>query len=643
MILRSGSAVLSIRRSRVVFLLATSLILACFAALVCTKEVPLQEAARKVFQSLWPSHSKDHDAPTGPRHPIDDLIGKANEDFERLTSKQISNITEAANAYRQRRGRHPPPRFDEWFKFAQSKNAVIIEDLFDRIYDDLTPFWAIAPSNIRDAGASWPEVISIRNRALTVRKDKRYRIELWHDMLKRIAKYLPDVDLAFNTMDESRLFVPSESIDSYVAEALKRREASQLRSDSLARDVILDYPLLPPYTRPFHATHFGGDTPIWSLTQHACSAATPARNADIIADFTPYPNFSVPSPSQAYHGFVANWTTAKSACHNPHLRGLHGTFIEPVSLSASTELFPLFGGSKLSVNNEILVPAPRYWENQERFSGGTDWYIWNRKQNGAFWRGIASGGRNREDTWRRFQRHRFVSMCNNTQVQAAMYARSKKPYIDTLSGAQDMADPRDFPLPEERSGIDGDSGDINSGPRLSSWIKNHVQASFTDLLCFPETNNPASCPYTDPFFSVMPEMKMDHMYAYKLLPDIDGNSFSGRYRALLLSGSVPIKATIYNEWHDSRLIPWFHFVPMDNVFSDLWEILRYFLGVDGFQDGHDGEARRIAEQGRNWARKVLRKDDMVIYLFRVVLEYARLCSDDRESMGYVGDLIQSAG
>ncbi len=337
MILRSGSAVLSIRRSRVVFLLATSLILACFAALVCTKEVPLQEAARKVFQSLWPSHSKDHDAPTGPRHPIDDLIGKANEDFERLTSKQISNITEAANAYRQRRGRHPPPRFDEWFKFAQSKNAVIIEDLFDRIYDDLTPFWAIAPSNIRDAGASWPEVISIRNRALTVRKDKRYRIELWHDMLKRIAKYLPDVDLAFNTMDESRLFVPSESIDSYVAEALKRREASQLRSDSLARDVILDYPLLPPYTRPFHATHFGGDTPIWSLTQHACSAATPARNADIIADFTPYPNFSVPSPSQAYHGFVANWTTAKSACHNPHLRGLHGTFIEPVSLSASTE------------------------------------------------------------------------------------------------------------------------------------------------------------------------------------------------------------------------------------------------------------------------------------------------------------------
>ncbi len=634
--LRKGSAILYIRSSRVVFLLITSLILACFAAWVYTKEVPLQEATRKVFQSLWPSHSKYQDTSNRPRHPIDDLIRKANVDFERLTSKQTSNITESANAYRQRRGRHPPPRFDEWFKFAQSKNAVIIEDLFDRIYDDLTPFWALAPSDIRDAGASWPEVISIRNRALTVQKDKRYRIELWHDMLKRIAKYLPDVDLAFNTMDESRLFVPSETIDSYVAEASKRREASQQRSDSLVRDVILDYPLLPPYARPFHDAHFSGDTPIWSLTRRACSAATPGFNADIITDFASFPNFSVAPPRQTYHGFVANWTMAKSACHNPHLRGLHGTFIEPVSLSASTELFPLFGGSKLSVNNEILVPAPRYWENQERFSGGTDWYVWNRKQNGAFWRGIASGGRNREDTWRRFQRHRFVSMCNDTQIQAAMYARGGKPAIDTLSGAQNIADPRDFPLAKAGSGFDGDPSDMNN---LSSWIKSHVQASFTDLLCYPETNKPASCPYTDPFFSVMPEMMMDHMYAHKLLPDIDGNSFSGRYRALLLSGSVPIKATIYDEWHDSRLIPWVHFVPMDNVFGDLWGLLQYFLGVEGVHVGHDAEAKRIAEQGRDWARKVLRKDDMVIYLFRVVLEYARLCSDDRDSMGFVGDLL----
>lgn len=640
--LRSGSAVLGTRSFRVVFLLVTSLTLACFAAWIYTKEIPIQEAARKVFQSLWPSHSKDYDTPKSLRHPIDDLIETANEDFQRLILKQTSNITEAANAYRRRRGRHPPPRFDVWFEFAQSKNAVIIEDLFDRIYDDLTPFWAIAPSKIRNAGASWPEVISIRNRALTVQKDKRYRIELWHDMLKRIAKYLPDVDLAFNTMDESRLFVPSETIDSYVVEALNMREASQ-RLDSLARNVVMDYPLLPAYTRPFHENSFGSDTSIWSLTRRSCSVNTPARNADIITDLASYPSFDVASPSHGYHGFVANWTTAKSACHNPHLQGLHGSFIEPVSLSASTELIPLFGGSKLSVNNDILVPAPRYWENQERFSGGTDWYVWNRKKNGAFWRGIASGGRHREDTWRRFQRHRFVSMCNHTQVQAAMYARSRKPSIDTLSSAQDFADPRNFPLADERPRIDGNPGDMNSSLRLPYWIESHVQASFTDLLCFPETNNPASCPYTDSFFSVKPEIKMDHMYAHKLLPDIDGNSFSGRYRALLLSGSLPIKATIYDEWHDSRLIPWFHFVPMDNVFGDLWDLLRYFLGEEGVHEAHDEEARRIAEQGRDWAKKVLRKHDMVIYLFRVVLEYARLCSDDRESMGYVDDLLQSAG
>jgi len=47
------------------------------------------------------------------------------------------------------------------------------------------------------------------------------------------------------------------------------------------------------------------------------------------------------------------------------------------------------------------------------------------------------------------------------------------------------------------------------------------------------------------------------------------------------------------------------------------------------------EGERIAEQGREWAGKVLRKEDMEIYFFRVLLEWGRLTDDNRENLGFV--------
>jgi hypothetical protein len=42
--------------------------------------------------------------------------------------------------------------------------------------------------------------------------------------------------------------------------------------------------------------------------------------------------------------------------------------------------------------------------------------------------------------------------------------------------------------------------------------------------------------------------------------------------------------------------------------------------------------------GKGWAEKVLRKEDMQIYMLRLLLEYARLCDDNRNTLGYVRDL-----
>ncbi|CCF33591.1 capsule-associated protein CAP1, partial [Colletotrichum higginsianum] len=100
----------------------------------------------------------------------------------------------------------------------------------------------------------------------------------------------------------------------------------------------------------------------------------------------------------------------------------------------------------------------------------------------------------------------------------------------------------------------------------------------------------------------------------KYLIDVDGNGYSARFRTFLLSNSVPIKATIYGEWHGSRLIPWKDFVPLDDKFQSIRNIAEYYLGVPALSsgqaateslrlEGHDTQARAIANSGAEWPRR----------------------------------------
>ena len=49
---------------------------------------------------------------------------------------------------------------------------------------------------------------------------------------------------------------------------------------------------------------------------------------------------------------------------------------------------------------------------------------------------------------------------------------------------------------------------------------------------------------------------------------------------------------------------------------------------------HDKEGERIATAGREWAGQVLRKEDMEIYFFRLLLEWGRLTDDRRDGIGF---------
>jgi len=162
------------------------------------------------------------------------------------------------------------------------------------------------------------------------------------------------------------------------------------------------------------------------------------------------------------------------------------------------------------------------------------------------------------------------------------------------------------------------------------------------------------CSFYDDVFSWKAQTTLTSQFRSRYLIDVDGHSFSGRWHAFLQSKSLGLKATIFREWHDSRLFAWRHFVPVDNRYDELYALLTYFMGYGSDEDrgfneqagdlnpnvyvrSHDKEAQKIARQSREWAHRVLRREDIEVYMFRLLLEYARICDDNRDRIGYSGD------
>ena len=89
------------------------------------------------------------------------------------------------------------------------------------------------------------------------------------------------------------------------------------------------------------------------------------------------------------------------------------------------------------------------------------------------------------------------------------------------------------------------------------------------------------------------------------------------------------KMTMFQEWHDDRLIPWVHYVPISLKMTELPETLRFLAETPQGQM----IAKNIAEQGSDWALKVLRQEDLGLAVFRTLLEYGRLYGEARDRTG----------
>jgi len=128
--------------------------------------------------------------------------------------------------------------------------------------------------------------------------------------------------------------------------------------------------------------------------------------------------------------------------------------------------------------------------------------------------------------------------------------------------------------------------------------------------------DPGDCDAQRAYFGTVEPVNMFDAFTARYLLDIDGNAFSGRYYAWLLSKSIVYKLAVFREWHDEWLRPWVHYVPLGLVGDEYVESVRYFDQVESGKI----EAQKIAEQSRAWAQKALRNEDLEVWYFRLLLE-----------------------
>ncbi len=519
-------------------------------------------------------------------HPIDQLIRDAEEEFRSVRNRQSKSLEDAVKEYKRRYKIHPPPKFDQWYKFAKAKGVQLIDE-FDTIYHSLLPFWALEPSVIR---ARAREALGYDNALLGLLIRNGQVISAaggteWQQvstvgMVKNFVQHLPDLDLPFNDHDEPRVIVPHDDLSRLVAIAIDQNMPAAFKTLApknrfSARPGDMDD---GKRFHEFKATRFNtfAHQATWTHSRQSCPPHSPSRALD------DSPSDDVSSYSFSELGFIRNKTAFSDICLSPSLRERYGFFNRPNRFQIVQDLFPVFSQSKISSYQDILYPSPWYWSEKVPYREEED-YGWEQKGDQMYWRGSTTGGFSRDGGWRHQHRQLIVSNINALSTGKGLEMRTRN----------------------------GSAGwEVVEVPQVKRKSLFNVQFSHVGQ-CDPE-----DCDAQREFFNVTEPETQYAAWGYKYLLDMDGNAFSGRFHAFLRSHSLVFKMAMFREWHEEWLRPWVHYVPLSLKGDEHIESVRYF---------HDEATGRIqgpkmAKSGREWAARALRQDDLEVWLFRLLIE-----------------------
>jgi len=574
---------------------------------------------------LWAIHSSK----VG-HHPIDLLMWEANTHHEAYVNQTSASksLKEAVHNYRNRYRRHPPPGFDHWYRYATDRGSLVIDD-FDSIDRDLLPYYALAPEEIRVG--TWRMIANPWNDAsgISIRDGKaaispnvmpthRWMLDGIIEMISHFAEWIPDMDIAFNMNDECRVAVPYEIIEPMRRFGRLPRDMGTVENQFTPdrAQEWAEFPEEPIKETPLK--HLSFQRTFSRFGSVGCPPNSPARTNRHWDTSRICTSCTAPHSLGA---FLSNWTTAADVCHQPDLADLHGIYLSPAAFKGAHELLPIFSQSKAHGFNDILYPSAWNYIDKVRYEPNAEFPDppFGHKNSTLFWRGATSEGVSPgHGQWRGMTRQRIVHLTS--------------PNADSNNAEQPLLIPQG---PHKHSYTSVPVSELASLLPASVHIVNEIN----------RCGGPDCDDQVAEFSPLATPTDFQNHWSYKYLLDLDGAGFSGRFLPFLASRSLPLKAALFREWWDDRLTPWLHFAPLDLRGQGLWATLAYFAGFEGKVGGkwmkveaHDKEGERIASAGREWAGQVLRKEDMEIYFFRLLLEWGRLTDDRRDMIGFGSEM-----
>ncbi|KAJ7111625.1 hypothetical protein C8R43DRAFT_903808 [Mycena crocata] len=553
--------------------------------------------------------------------------------FRSKLARQSPTLAAAITEYTKRNARPPPRGFAKWHAFAQSRDFLLIDE-FDSVSEDLEQFWGLSGRELRERAAlagRLPGIDLVRVRggkARAVRVERSAngtetesgdgvsgRAQGLVAMMEAFVHELPDMDFPVNARPDGRVLVPWEHrAFPNLTEAVEARAST-----------ILD----PTTWRP----DWAGEGSVWDAWRRTCAPTAPARRL-----YSSLRVGGVGSNSKGAHNAQPELTFAEGTgsragtdwCAAPARRYEQGHLF--ADWRALPALVPVFSPARAPGFADIRIPSHYYWGGTRRYTYGWDpvnleqhtvdamEVPWEKKRDAVWWRGASTGGGSSPSGFSAgYQRHRFLRMATrNRSNTAAAGGKAKRPAVGTFTTA--------------RVPLSALNADVMDAAVVKTVLPIGAEHRVAD------------------------SVEMGVGWEYKYLLDLDGNSYSGRFMAFLASDSVPVKATVYDEYFSGWLEPWVHYIPLSATYSEVYNIVAYFSGPppaalraanlsaaastyapargSAPREPGDRRLRRIARAGKQWKKTMGRTADMEVYVYRLALEYGRLWADDREAMGY---------
>lgn len=581
--------------------------------------------------------------PHDPLPIIQDAQNTANDWLLQASQSQTAHA--AAAAYKARHPQHlpPPPHFDQWHAFARQHRSPVL-DTFTQIHTDLLPFWGIPPATLRARTRRLlarrpPGLGGLRIRRGTVTTlppppgpdadtHASWMLDAYRDMVAPFAAALPDMDVVFNLDDDAaaaagRVALPAARRAQLLADGEGPRRV-------LATSRANGHPLRGWFSEAVAEPGWDDDGAAEEeeeeeeeeeaeVVDSALSAAAKPRLSVYDAYVAPTcPAGSAARQSKwwdgsralpAARGGITATAEADHLCERPDLARMHGFLLSsPATFAVTQHALPIFSQSRLDGFSDILVPSPWHFAADKVAvvdDAAADSMAWQQKQDTLFWRGAASDGLAAAGNW-------WPGFVRARLVHLAQTLRSGGGGLLFSSSASSPSKAAAAALPAVDIAFAGNLSHCDASEcrsETAAFLHGHNHAVQTDF--------------------------QEH-WLYRHLIDVDGAGFSGRFVPFLRSRSTPYRATLFRTWYDERVHPWKHYVPLDVSLSGLWDVVwlvsKKLIVKQG--DSKVPLAEQIAMDGHEWAARALRKEDMQVYMFRLLLEWGRLVDDDREELGY---------